>query len=202
MKNVREVNSYRLVFLPDHPRAMKNDNWNGYVYEHIAVAEDMLGRSLRDDEVIHHLDLNRSNNRKENLLVLERGQHAKLHAWLDKGAPGVKASGGNGENSGKAKVKEPSYCLVCGTTLQEKQRKCCSVQCSRIFSRKVIRPSKEELTALLQTASQLAIGRLFGVSNTAVKKWAREYGITKPTLSRATDTSVEGAETSGAVKPA
>lgn len=41
----------------------------GYAYEHRVVAERKLGRKLRKDEVIHHIDENKLNNHPSNLLV-------------------------------------------------------------------------------------------------------------------------------------
>jgi hypothetical protein len=46
---------------------------------HRVVAEEMLGRPLRDDEIVHHKDGNRGNNRPENLEVMSRGDHVRLH---------------------------------------------------------------------------------------------------------------------------
>jgi len=43
--------------------------------------------------------------------------------------------------------------------------------------RKVARPSKEELEFLLRENSWTALGRMFGVSDNAVRKWARLYGM-------------------------
>lgn len=50
----------------------------------------------------------------------------------------------------------------------------------RLNTRKVNRPSKEELEKLLweKPTSQLAID--FGISDNAIAKWAKSYGITKP----------------------
>lgn len=47
--------------------------------EHDLIIEKEIGRSLRDDEVVHHIDRDRSNNRIENLLLMTRGEHSKLH---------------------------------------------------------------------------------------------------------------------------
>lgn len=200
MKNVRVLNGYRVLYLPNHPKCMKNSNWDGYVYEHIVVVEEALGRLLTKSEVTHHLDGNRANNRLENLLVLDRGQHAKLHAWFDRGAPGVETLRKNGVNSEKAKEIEPAYCL-CGKTLQQKQKRCCSSECAKAGARKVERPSKETLEKEIQETSMRALGRKYQVSDNAVRKWAKQYGIiSKLTLSQAEGTPSEGAETSGGVQ--
>lgn len=173
----RELNGYTLVYLPDHPRCMTSKNWFGYVYEHIVLAEKLIGRSLRADEHVHHLDLDRSNNRPENLLVLEGSQHTKLHNWLAKGAPMVKAVGVNGVNSGKSKVN--IYCVVCGEVLKAKQKRFCSKSCSATESAKRTskKPVVTQLVEDISSMSWAAIGRKYGVSDNAVRKWARSYGL-------------------------
>lgn len=48
-------------------------------------------------------------------------------------------------------------------------------------SRKVVRPPKEELEKLIETTPMEKLGKNFGVSGNAVKKWCKSYGIkTKP----------------------
>lgn len=199
MKNLRMLNGYRVVYLPGHAKAMTSKNWAGYIYEHIVVAEEYLQRSLTDEEVVHHLDGDRANNRRENLLVLERGQHAKLHVWIAAGAPGLKNLGVHGVNSVKA--KEAGNCEVCGATLQEKQKRFCSFDCRDTLTREG-RPSKEELAYLLTTMSREALGRKYGVTGNAVKKWQQSYGMPTSRLipSQAGSTLPEGVETSGEVQ--
>jgi hypothetical protein len=55
--------------------------------------------------------------------------------------------------------------------------KYCSVGCSSKATRRVERPSKEELAKELESRSWVAIGRRYGVSDNAVRKWARSYKI-------------------------
>ena len=47
---------------------------------HRIIAEDMLGRELRTDEEVHHIDFNHHNNRSENLMILSKSEHSRIHA--------------------------------------------------------------------------------------------------------------------------
>lgn len=73
-------NGYAYVRIPNHPKATNT----GYVYEHRVVAENKLGRFLNSDEVVHHVNFDRLDNRPENLLVLTHAQHASLHGLLSR----------------------------------------------------------------------------------------------------------------------
>jgi hypothetical protein len=72
----RVANGYVFLYAPDHPLATQN---KPYIQEHRLVVESELGRYLRDDEVVHHIDGNRQNNSIENLEVKERGEHVSDH---------------------------------------------------------------------------------------------------------------------------
>ncbi|MBD2384661.1 group I intron-associated PD-(D/E)XK endonuclease [Cylindrospermum sp. FACHB-282] len=51
---------------------------------------------------------------------------------------------------------------------------------ARIHTRKVERPSKEELEKLVWEKPTAQIARDFGVSDKAVEKWCKTYGVAKP----------------------
>ena len=70
---------YILVYCPSHPRSRKN----GYVPEHVLVAEKVIGRPLKPGEVPHHKDGNRGNNSPDNIEVFEsNGKHISFHAQI------------------------------------------------------------------------------------------------------------------------
>lgn len=71
----------RLIFLgKDHPMAYAN----GYALEHRLVMATAIGRFLRPGEHVHHIDLDPTNNSPENLVILTRSQHSRLHRLIDK----------------------------------------------------------------------------------------------------------------------
>lgn len=68
---------YIRVLMPGHPRADKT----GYVFQHILVAEEHLGRPISPRARVHHLNHNRSDNRPENLLVYgSNREHMEYHS--------------------------------------------------------------------------------------------------------------------------
>lgn len=49
------------------------------IREHVSLMEKKIGRKLLPDEVVHHKNGIRNDNRIENLEVLTNGEHARLH---------------------------------------------------------------------------------------------------------------------------
>jgi len=65
MRKLKDKNGYIFIKMPDHPNA----NNNGYVREHRIIVEKKLGRLLRDNEIVDHINGKTSDNRIENLRV-------------------------------------------------------------------------------------------------------------------------------------
>ena len=76
---------YWLIYMPEHPRAVK-----GRVLEHIYLAEKRLGRPLLyygfnngNNEVVHHRNLDSTDNRLSNLVVMSARDHVALHRRIE-----------------------------------------------------------------------------------------------------------------------
>ena len=66
---------YVRIYAPEHPEA----NTRGFCYEHRIIAEQQIGRRLAHNEVVHHKNRIRWDNRPSNLEVMDRIEHGKLN---------------------------------------------------------------------------------------------------------------------------
>lgn len=66
---------YKMIKVRENPNAQKD----GYVLEHRLIMSEFLGRPLRADEHIHHIDGDKLNNDISNLMILSLSEHTRLH---------------------------------------------------------------------------------------------------------------------------
>lgn len=66
---------YILMWAPGHPMSQKN----GYVLEHRMIMSDHLGRLLTEFDIVHHLNGIGTDNRLENLEIMNWDLHSRLH---------------------------------------------------------------------------------------------------------------------------
>lgn len=147
--------------MPEHERAFDN----GCVYEHILVAEKMLGRKLKKEECVHHKDKDRTNNLESNLMVFKTSSdHAAYH------------NGAKIYLEGDVWVASHDnlICPICGNKKSSKAKMC--IEC--LNKHKAINiPLKEELEPLIYKFPFVKIGKMFSVSDNAVRKWCIKYNL-------------------------
>ncbi len=71
----KRTDGYTAIYFPEHPKATKE----GYIMEHDLVMECFIGRHLNENEVVHHKNHKRSDNRLSNLQLMTIKEHAALH---------------------------------------------------------------------------------------------------------------------------
>lgn len=94
-KGGRRINpeGYAEVWIPDdHPFSSMCIKGTRYIREHRLIMAEKLGRILRTDETVHHLNGNRQDNRPENL-QLRNGHHGsgQLLCCAECGSQNLKA---------------------------------------------------------------------------------------------------------------
>lgn len=157
-----DVNGYVGYYIPDYHLANKA----GIVYEHMIMAEKILGRKLNVEEVVHHKDENRSNNSPENLMVFKtKADHAAYHQGCN-----IKLD----EDVYIALENDRSFCPNCGSHKEIKAKLC--LNCYNKEKAKNI-PSREELYSLICEYNMTQISRMFDVSDNAVRKWCKKYNL-------------------------
>ncbi len=67
---------YVVIRRPNHPNATNY----GWVLQHRLVVENKIGRYLLPNEIIHHVNEKRSDNRINNLIIVSKKQHSIIHS--------------------------------------------------------------------------------------------------------------------------
>lgn len=157
--HVYDVHGYLAFTCTGHPCANKA----GIVYIHRYMASLRIGRWINSTEDAHHIDENKRNNDWRNLRVMSRSDHMIHHRT--KGLRPKRAAYYNRcNNCGK---------LFIFTRIQQIY---CSIECSS-GKRKRANLSRSELIKLLKENNMTEIGRMFGVTTNAVKKWCVRLNI-------------------------
>lgn len=81
------------------------------------------------------------------------------------------------ENNNNSNSIPKFFCIKCGINTVSKKDTMC-LNCYHLNNRKVERPSKEELKKfLIQKIPFIRLGKIFGVSDNAIRKWCKSYNL-------------------------
>jgi len=144
---------YIMIRAPRHPMAVKG----GVVAEHRLVMCQKLGRLLLPDEIVHHLNGDRSDNRPENLVLTNAMEH--LHVYHRRPA-------------------QAGPCASCKTLAAHYIKGMCPSCYARS---RAPHPQAEQqwwhlnLMALLAVHGCRELAKLMNVSPTSIERWRRGY---------------------------
>lgn len=129
--------------------------------ENCTITDTWLGKTIILQ--LDHINGVSSDNRIENLRLLCPNCHSQTNTF-----------------SGRNLKKPQTLCVDCKSPVSRNSTRCSPCSGKRVNSkrRKVI-VSKDRLTTLVKNHTYTELGNMFGVSDTAIRKLAKKYGIGK-----------------------
>lgn len=119
--------------------------------------QDENWNGMKISLILDHINGVHNDNRLENLRIVCPNCNAGLDTFA-------------GKNSKKSKSK---YYCKCGREMGRQSKLC--INCFSIKRRIVERPSYENLLKELENSNYTAVGRKYGVSDKAIRKWIKKY---------------------------
>ena len=120
---------------------------------------------------VHHINGKYDDNREENLELICPNCHALTEHH--------KSASKNGR-PGRKKYYLPNKtnkCIDCGKLITNEAIRCKTCDGRFRKANKETRVSREELKKLIRKHSFLAIGKIFGVTDNAIRKWCRNFNL-------------------------
>lgn len=142
---------------------------------HTQAAEEKIKRKLGKKEIVHHVDEDKTNNDNDNILVLRNeGYHKLIHS-------NIPCEIFETKDGSCVVIKEQYKCPYCGRLFEPKSADdvYCDMSCYLANKSKNI-PSPAELKQLVWSKPSSQLSKIFGVSDTSIRKWCDKYGISKP----------------------
>lgn len=166
------LNGYECVYMPNHHRAFDNE----CIYEHILKAEEKIGRELKDEEVVHHIDFDKTNNNYDNLMIFDSNKsHITYHGML------------NSQHKERFVVNENNgvygcysinnlICPKCGNKMSGRGKICFDCR-KEIMAINI--PNKEKLYSdlIYNKGNFTKVGAMYNVTDNAVRKWCKKYNM-------------------------
>lgn len=112
--------------------------------------------------ILDHINGVNNDNRIENLRIVCPNCNAGLPTH----------GGKNKKNKYKYKSKK-NKCIDCSIEIHNSSKRC--LKCSSLSQRKVDRPCLEQLLSDVKETNYSATGRKYGVSDSTIKKWIKNY---------------------------
>lgn len=116
---------------------------------------------------IHHKDGDYRNNKEENLQVLCPNCHSLTEHYR-----GANKNGRPDRNLYKSRQNK---CIDCGAPISPNAVRC--MVCAGKANQKEVPVTREKLKELIRTTPFTTIGKQFGITDNAIKKWCKKYSL-------------------------
>lgn len=130
--------------------------------------QDELWQGRRMSLILDHINGRGTDNRLENLRIVCPNCAATLDTHCGRNVPRVRACATCGAHFSPANKKHRYCSRRCGYPAQ-------GSRAPAPARRKVERPPYRQLLAEIQATNYCAVGRKYGVSDNAIRKWVRQY---------------------------
>jgi hypothetical protein len=130
--------------------------------------QDEYWKGKKISLILDHINGINNDNRIKNLRVVCPNCNATLDTHGGKNKKNKYKCKKNKSNYGK----KLNYCK-CGEIISNKAKKC--KKCDDINQRKVERPSYVQLIKEIENSNYLSVGKKYGVSDNAIRKWVKYY---------------------------
>jgi hypothetical protein len=74
-----DAHGYVMIHCPKENATCK---WDHYRKEHTVIMEKYLGRELNKNEIVHHIDGDKTNNKLDNLILCSNSEHRDMHVSI------------------------------------------------------------------------------------------------------------------------
>lgn len=117
---------------------------------------------------LHHIDGDETNNCLDNLQMLCPNCHSQTENYC---------------GSANIKPKQKFYCENCGREIKTKMAKLCVACAAKQRTNLLLDknnkefPTKEELENLIKTKTFVEIGKIYGITDNAVRRWCDKYNL-------------------------
>jgi hypothetical protein len=143
----------------------------GYVPTHRLIAEQMLGRRLKEGEVVHHKNGKRDDNRPENLEVFKSTAHHRVK---------------HRKRKDLRRPDEPNLLIECACGCNQKLLKYDKENRprKRIYGHQLVKLTRQDVEEIKRRVSlgepHRAIAKIFGVDKSTVSRVNSRRGLRAP----------------------
>lgn len=126
---------------------------------------------------LHHVDGNHFNNNLSNLKVLCPNCHALTDNYRGRAKRKYEHIVTKHDIHIRNRITSKNYCADCGKEISRHAKRCKSCEAKKRYNAISKKPERDVLKNIIRHYSFLQIGKKYGVSDNAIRKWCKSYNL-------------------------